>query len=281
MMDWAHRMNVQTATGASGMIKDAGLGDDGAGPRDESASGGRRPPGATMTAPGGVRILPALAALAATIALLMIAIAGSALTVGMVIQSGGAITAVGLNTIALVVLQIVAIIMTLVLARARGPLSRSLNLVWPDRSGLGELPKIVLVMTAILGVYTLAVFWLAPDLIKKDLAAFRPMVASDYWPLAVAVVVIGAPVSEELLFRGYLMRALGDSGVGFIVAAVTATAIWTGLHYGYSIVGLTEVFMAGLLLSWALYRTGSVLVAILLHATYNAAALGVMVMVLS
>ena len=239
-------------------------------------SSGPTPPGAGMTAPGGMRILPALAAVAGTIAVLMVGIATSAAVVAYTVSTNAGFPPVALNTLALAVLQIVVVVLTLVLARSRGPLNRTANLAAPASGAPAEIAKIVVVMTVVLGLYTLAAFTLVPDLIKKDLAAFRPMVASDYWPLAVAVVVIGAPVSEELLFRGYLMRALGDAGIGFVAAAIAATLIWTGLHYGYSMVGLFQVFLAGLLLSWALYRTGSVLVAIGLHATYNAAALAVL-----
>ena len=41
------------------------------------------------------------------------------------------------------------------------------------------------------------------------------------------------------------------------------------MHYGYTAMGLTEVFLIGLLFAWLLWRTGSLRVAIFCHALYN------------
>jgi uncharacterized protein len=45
--------------------------------------------------------------------------------------------------------------------------------------------------------------------------------------------------------------------------------LWTLLHVGYTVIGLVEVFTIGLLLSWLLWRTGSLWVTIFCHAVYN------------
>jgi membrane protease YdiL (CAAX protease family) len=84
----------------------------------------------------------------------------------------------------------------------------------------------------------------------------------------VAVVGLGAPLSEELLFRGFLLSAL-TRPLGFWGAALLANAPWTALHWGYSSVGLTQVFVIGLFFSWLLWRTGSLRVPILCHAAFN------------
>jgi membrane protease YdiL (CAAX protease family) len=99
----------------------------------------------------------------------------------------------------------------------------------------------------------------------------RPFVRlfGDRWLLALLVVGVGAPLSEELLFRGYLLSALARSRLGFWGGAVLSTALWTALHAGYSAVGIAEVFMIGIFFSWLLWRTGSLRVAIFCHALYN------------
>ena len=43
------------------------------------------------------------------------------------------------------------------------------------------------------------------------------------------------------------------------------------LHYTYSIFGLIEIFVIGLILSWALWRTGSLWAPMALHAINNGA----------
>jgi hypothetical protein len=95
------------------------------------------------------------------------------------------------------------------------------------------------------------------------------LVRGPNWGLAAAVIGIGAPLSEELLFRGFLLSALAQSRTGFWWAAIVSSALWTALHVGYSAVGILEVFVIGLFFSWLLWRTGSLRVAIFCHAVYN------------
>jgi hypothetical protein len=82
-------------------------------------------------------------------------------------------------------------------------------------------------------------------------------------------MAVGAPLSEELLFRGFLLGALAQTQLGFIGAALLSTVAWTALHPGYSLVGLLDVLANGLLFCWLLWRTGSLRVPLLCHAAYN------------
>ena len=102
-----------------------------------------------------------------------------------------------------------------------------------------------------------------------DLRPFARLATSSEWLVALLVVGVGAPLSEELLFRGFLLSALAKSRLGFAGAAVITTAGWTLLHAGYSAAGITEVFVIGLFFCWLLWRTGSLRVAIFCHALYN------------
>jgi len=110
------------------------------------------------------------------------------------------------------------------------------------------------------------------NLFHHDMYAdLRPVVRlfGEQWVLALLVVGVGAPLSEELLFRGFLLSALANSRVGFLPGAVITSGLWTALHVGYSVVGIAEVFLIGLYFSWLLWRTGSLWVAIVCHALYN------------
>jgi membrane protease YdiL (CAAX protease family) len=86
------------------------------------------------------------------------------------------------------------------------------------------------------------------------------------------VLAIGAPLSEELIYRGFLLSALARTRLGFWGAALVVTAVWTALH-DYSAFGVVGVFMMGPVLSWLLWRTGSLRVTIFCHALNNALAL--------
>ena len=87
------------------------------------------------------------------------------------------------------------------------------------------------------------------------------------------VALVLAPVWEELAFRGFLQSALAKSRLGFWPAALVSNTIWTALHFGYSAAGLASVFLAGLMLFWLVWRTGSVRIAIVAHMVANAFAL--------
>jgi membrane protease YdiL (CAAX protease family) len=102
-----------------------------------------------------------------------------------------------------------------------------------------------------------------------DLRPFVQIVGGPGWLLALFVVGVGAPLSEELLFRGFLLPALAKSRLGFAGAAVLSSGLWTALHAGYTPQGIAEVFLVGLFFSWLLWRTGSLRVAMFCHALYN------------
>lgn len=113
-------------------------------------------------------------------------------------------------------------------------------------------------------------FLLFPNEILRDLKPFLELARGPWWWFGLLVIGIGAPLSEELLFRGLLLPALAKSRLGFWGAALVSSALWTSLHMNYSAVGLAEVFVAGLLFAWLLWRTGSLRVTIVCHGLYNA-----------
>jgi membrane protease YdiL (CAAX protease family) len=93
-----------------------------------------------------------------------------------------------------------------------------------------------------------------------------------WWGTALIATVV-APVWEELTFRGFLLSALAQSRLGFWGGALLSDTLWTALHWGYSGAGLASVFAAGLMLSWLVWRTGAIRIAIVAHAAANVAAL--------
>jgi membrane protease YdiL (CAAX protease family) len=127
---------------------------------------------------------------------------------------------------------------------------------------------LVLMLTVLLP-YNIAVLLLAREILEQDLKSFIGPLSSDAgWMFALAITV-GAPLSEELLFRGFLLGALWRTRLGFFGAALVTALTWTVLHAGYSGYGLIEVFLAGLFFSWLLWRTGNLWVPIVCHAVYN------------
>jgi membrane protease YdiL (CAAX protease family) len=87
----------------------------------------------------------------------------------------------------------------------------------------------------------------------------------------VLVLVIGAPLTEEFMYRGFLLSALAKSKVGFWGAAIITDAAWTVTHAFYHPwAALPAIFVHGLLVSFLLWRTGSLWTCIFAHMTVNA-----------
>jgi len=82
--------------------------------------------------------------------------------------------------------------------------------------------------------------------------------------------VVIAPVSEELVFRGFLQRGWVRSQSGAVLGIVVISAVWTAAHVQYSWLHLSSIFLSGLLFGWVRWRSGSTLLTILMHAILNA-----------
>jgi uncharacterized protein len=86
--------------------------------------------------------------------------------------------------------------------------------------------------------------------------------------LWVAVVVF-APVFEELLFRGFLFEGLKRSKIGTIGTIILTAAGWSLLHIGYDAYAVASIFIGGIVLGIARYRTNSLLSTIIMHVFAN------------
>ncbi|MGF1650152.1 MAG: type II CAAX prenyl endopeptidase Rce1 family protein [Hyphomicrobiaceae bacterium] len=185
----------------------------------------------------------------------------------------------GAAVVGLVALQVTTIILCLLVTLREGPVV-GLALTEP-RVTAPDGAKVLGLTVGFIVVTTALAFTLFEEAYQRDIRTFAPFFANDLWWLAALSIMIGAPVSEELLFRGLLLRRLEGAGVGFWAAAVVTCLMWTALHYGYSLIGLFEVFLAGLIMSWALRVSGSVRLPILIHCLYNSIAVGIMGFVLN
>lgn len=108
--------------------------------------------------------------------------------------------------------------------------------------------------------------------IREDTSWLSKGTHSPLWLGAVVMAVVLAPLWEELTFRGFLLSALAQTRLGFWGGAVIANMAWTALHGSYSLPGLVSVFVAGIVMSWLLWRTGSIRVPIVAHAMANTVA---------
>ena len=142
--------------------------------------------------------------------------------------------------------------------------------------GVGEVVIAIGGLALLLGIFNALVYLLRPDLFFADMQQFLPMIQKPFWPLTALGVGLGAPLSEELLFRGFVLSALAQWRFGFWPAALLMNAVWTTFHLGYSVVGLLEVFIGGVYMSWLLWRSGSIWLPIICHAATNCVFLAIL-----
>src|SRR4051794_31538235 len=153
-------------------------------------------------------------------------------------------------------------------ARLRGWAARDyLALVWPRRAELA------------FGIASLAGLLIAADLftllVGREVVpgfmreAYLSARNSGSLVLFFLAVVIVAPVSEEIAFRGFLFRGLSASWVGVSGALIATSAAWTAMHVQYDTFTLAQIFCIGLLLGWIRWASGSTLLTIVLHMLAN------------
>jgi membrane protease YdiL (CAAX protease family) len=88
-------------------------------------------------------------------------------------------------------------------------------------------------------------------------------------PLLWVAVVVGAPLSEEFIFRGFALPGLRYSFLRAAGAVAVTSLGWTALHSQYDLVDLSDLFLFGLVLGYARLRTGSLWIPIGMHALNN------------
>ena len=171
--------------------------------------------------------------------------------------------------VTLAVWQTITVLLTLIASFFFGGRPRDVLALRSAAAAPSVYPKALVLMFVLQMGVSAVQYFVIPDDMFNDLRPFVQFVSGNDWLLAFVVVGIGAPLSEELLFRGFLLSALARSRLGFWGAAVLVSGLWTALHVGYSLAGIIEVFLIGIYFSWLLWRTGSLRVAIFCHALYN------------
>ncbi len=162
------------------------------------------------------------AALLAALVIIGASILGSILVLGSSFVAGsGEGPGAGrqdMNALAtLAIWQAIAVVLTMLASALFGGRIRDVLALRPP--GVAQVYlKAVLLMAALQVVVSAVQYFFFPQDMYADL---RPIVRlfGDQWVLALLVVGLGAPLSEELLFRGFLLSALARSRLGFAGAA--------------------------------------------------------------
>ncbi len=173
------------------------------------------------------------------------------------------------RSLLIIVVGLVLIAMLALAARlARWPASKYFGLIRPRGRDVA------------IGVAWLVVLYLAYSgfvyLLGKDSSSTQYMIdfyksarAADALVLMwLAFVVIG-PLSEEIMFRGFLHRGWVRSQSGGFIAVVVICLLWSAFHIRYDWLGLLYVFGMGLCLGFMRWTSGSTTLTFLLHGFNN------------
>jgi membrane protease YdiL (CAAX protease family) len=152
----------------------------------------------------------------------------------------------------------------------RTPFADYLALRWTSRGNL------------FIGVVSLTLLVVGWDLVSRALGrevtpgfmgeVLKSAQADGALWLLVVAFCIAAPVSEEILARGFLYRGWSESRLGIVGAIILSSLAWTSLHLQYDWFFFGEIFSIGLLLGYLRYRSNSTWLTIVLHGLNNFAA---------
>lgn len=161
-----------------------------------------------------------------------------------------------------------------------------LNLRWPRLGPLGWFLLIagfliamyaaILVIVLLLGIdlsqYTPGPNGEPPDsgsagVVKE--AMFDIANEPRLFMLVLPSVALGAPIAEELIFRGQIFTALTQTRLGFSGATLVTSIAWSLMHASEPWLSVGLIFIMGLVFGWMLYRFGSLWVTMACHAVWN------------
>ncbi len=146
------------------------------------------------------------------------------------------------------------------------------------RGGIKTLILAAIGLISLATCFASLVFVFNPEALRHDLQPFAEMMKSRTWWLILLAAGVGAPLAEELLFRGLIFGALRQSALGFAGATVITALSWSLLHANYSVYGLAAITLIGIYLAWLRERTGGLLAPIICHGAYNSLIIFLMVL---
>lgn len=82
-------------------------------------------------------------------------------------------------------------------------------------------------------------------------------------------LVLGAPLVEEVVFRGFLYRGFIHTRAQFIGTAILTSLVWALLHTQYDLYAICTIFVGGLMLCYARHASQSIIPCLLMHSIMN------------
>lgn len=159
------------------------------------------------------------------------------------------------------------------LARRRGLTLTDIGLGWPPRMFWFWPIGTWLAGLGIVAGYAIAVTLLA-EATGSDFSRMvegNPLQMTEAntwltWTILAIAVVVGAPLGEELFFRGLVFPAV-RARWGLVAAIAVSGALFALVHFEVSVV--LPFWGIGMLFAWSYHRSGSLWTPVIAHAIFN------------
>lgn len=116
------------------------------------------------------------------------------------------------------------------------------------------------IVEKLLGLAGIRMFWNESDFLALDSA---PRVV-----IVVIATLVVAPLAEELIYRGYVLRALLER-MRAPVAAVLSALVFSSIHIGIGLGLAVYIFLGGLILAYLYLKFRNVYACVLMHLLNN------------
>jgi membrane protease YdiL (CAAX protease family) len=136
-----------------------------------------------------------------------------------------------------------------------------------QRVGWKELLKWSLILLIFSGCFDTLTYLLGRSVVPEFmLAAYKNAYST---PLLWFALVIAAPLTEEIFFRGFVFKGIEHSRLGPAGAVIISALAWSAIHLQYDAYGLAGIFAGGLLLGYARFKSKSIYPSIIMHTFQN------------
>jgi len=170
---------------------------------------------------------------------------------------------------------VTVIVTVLSYVRSKGGTPSDLGLRWPSGAGRDSWGRIIgIAVLTFIAMYAITALYsvIALEILDLDFLEPSEQVPDDFYDHKIALailgiaVVIGAPFTEELFFRGFLYGGL-RTYVSYVLAALLTGFLFSLLHFN---VGLVIPFtLIGAILALSYQRSGNLLTPIGAHFFFN------------
>jgi len=174
-----------------------------------------------------------------------------------------------LQSLAYAAFSAMAVVVIALAAARRADWKVYLGLVWPRWSFIGLAFAVLAVEVAFnVGLFSLLPIHedSTPGIADEYKAALGNSVALVLFWLSLTVI---APVSEEIAFRGFLLRGWMSTRLGVPGAIVLSALLFAAIHGPDQPALFISLFVGGMLLATMRWLSGSIVPTILMHATWN------------